>query len=70
MSIGFRIREQRLKLKLSQAALAEEVGITQVALCDIENGKTEWPRSNSIAPLADALKVTTDYLLRGEEEAK
>ena len=66
MTLGEKVRARRLELKLSQDELAEIVGISQPSLSDIENGQTEWPRGNNIVPLADALQVTTDYLLRGE----
>ncbi len=69
MTIGEKIRARRQELGLSQEKLAKTVGISQPTLSDIETGDTEWPRGNNIAPLADALQVTTDYLLREEEPA-
>lgn len=67
MTLGEKIKARREGLNLSQDDLSEETGIHQTTISDIENGNTEWPRSNSIAKLAYALGVTTDYLLHEEE---
>lgn len=66
MTLGEKIKAKRLELGISQDVLAERTGIHQTTVSDIEAGITEWPRGNSIAKLADALQVTTDYLLREE----
>jgi len=70
MTIGEKIKARRLELGLSQDQLAEIVGITQPTLSDIERCVTEWPRSEHIPAFADALQVTTDYLLRDERLEK
>ncbi|MCD8559281.1 MAG: helix-turn-helix domain-containing protein [Shewanella xiamenensis] len=44
MCIGERIKKRRTKLNLTQAALAELVGIAQQSLQSIESGKIEKPR--------------------------
>lgn len=67
MTIGDKIRARRLELGLLQSFVAEKAGISPITLSQIETNITQWPRSNSIAPLADALQVTTDYLLREKE---
>lgn len=38
MSVGANIRRRREKLGLTQAYVAEEAGITQAMLCQIERG--------------------------------
>ena len=58
----YRIRELRCERKISQAALANAVGISQSVLCDYENGKAE-PTAPVIIALAKYFCVTTDFLL-------
>lgn len=55
MSIGKNIKARREELKLSQVRLAEQAGITQSMLCQIERGtKTvSLPLGKEIADLLD-----------------
>ena len=41
MNVGLKIANLRKYKKLSQPELAHRLGISQTALCDIENGKTK-----------------------------
>jgi len=41
MTIGEQIRNRRRKLGLTQAALAERVGMAQATICQIERGRHE-----------------------------
>lgn len=66
MTTGEKIRAKRLDLKLSQDDLAIQSGINQATISDIENSNTKFGRSDTIAALAKALGVSTDYLLRDE----
>ena len=61
-----RLKELRLKSKLSQDRLAEKTGISQSALSNWEIGKG-IPTSTAIITLARFFEVTTDYLL-GESD--
>ncbi|MDN3394604.1 MULTISPECIES: XRE family transcriptional regulator [unclassified Pseudoalteromonas] len=63
MTIGSRIKNQRLKLGFSQAGLADQVGLTQQTLQKIENGTTKNPRR--IEEIAKFLKCTPEYLQFG-----
>lgn len=54
-----RIRELR---RISQAELAEKVGIGMQQIYRYENGKTE-PDGDVVARIAMVLNVSTDYLL-------
>lgn len=54
-----RIRELR---RISQADLAEMVGIHNQQIYRYENGKTE-PDGDVVAKIAQALEVSADYLL-------
>lgn len=57
-----RLKERRESLKLSQAALAGQVCITQQMIAAYEKGIRK-PNSDVLAALADALQCTADYLL-------
>ncbi|WP_145101734.1 helix-turn-helix domain-containing protein [Sporomusa sp. KB1] len=63
-----RIKEQRKKLGLSQAALADKFGITQQAVGNWERGKA-LPDIKTLGRLADFFKAPTDYLLGRTNES-
>lgn len=50
----------------SQRFLASRCGITHASIVRLENGEHK-PRFDSLAPMARALGVTTDYLLTGTD---
>ena len=60
--LGQRIRQQRETMGLSSNRLALTIGITRQSMNDIEHGKI-WPSVPTLIALADALGVTTDWLL-------
>lgn len=60
--IGKRIKNCRLKMKLTQERLAEASGIGIQHLSKIENGRVSLSLT-CLAALATALQTTTDYLL-------
>lgn len=57
-----RLKERREQLKLSQAALAEKVCVTQQIIAAYEKGVRK-PNCDIVAALADALECSADYLL-------
>lgn len=59
-----RIRQQRKKLKMNQEQLAAKAGITQATISAIELNKNE-PSYKTVAKIAKALDVSTDYLILG-----
>lgn len=61
-TIGERIQILREEKNLKQKDLAEMAGITEATLSRYENGKRE-PRGEIVSRLANALNVSTDYLL-------
>jgi SOS-response transcriptional repressor LexA len=64
MNLGIRLKQARLKKKLTQEELAEIVGIKQQAVQRIEAGKV---RSTSyVVQLAKALNVSPEWLALGE----
>jgi len=55
-------RQLRKERNLSQANLAERLGVSQTAVSQWETGKN-YPDINTIKVLAEIYSVTTDYLL-------
>ena len=59
--LGKRIRQGRLKLDLTQYALAEEVGVSHNFLGDIERG-IKAPSITTAIRLANVLNISLDVL--------
>lgn len=66
--MGERIAQLRRSKGLSQAALAQALGLSTSAIAMYEQGRRE-PSVSTIIALADALDVTIDYLLTGQPSA-
>ncbi|MBO5953532.1 MAG: helix-turn-helix transcriptional regulator [Oscillospiraceae bacterium] len=64
-ALGQRIREARLKKSYTQQALAEQAGIGNVYLGEIERG-LKMPSLNSFIKIIEALDISADYVLRNE----
>ena len=60
--LGKRIREERLKLNLTQEKLAEDIGISTAYLGQIERGERSITLDKLI-PLVNRLGATIDFLL-------
>ena len=60
--LGKRIREERLKLNLTQEVLAEDVDLTTAYIGQIERGERNLTLENLIK-VSNRLGVTIDYLL-------
>lgn len=60
--LGKRIREERLRLNLTQEKLAEDVNISTAYLGQIERGERQVTLDKLI-PLSNRLGVTIDFLL-------
>ena len=67
VAVGERIRFMREKGRLTREQLAERANISIQFLSDIENGMKSMTVP-TIINLADALHVSTDYLLLGRTE--
>lgn len=63
MGIGFRIREAREKLGLTQKELASKVGITPSAITNYEND-TSHPKEVILYKLIEVLQVEPNYLFQ------
>lgn len=60
--LGRRIREERLRLNLTQEHLAEDINISTAYLGQIERGERHITLDKLI-PLAERLGVSVDFLL-------
>lgn len=60
--IGKRIREERLRLNLTQERLAEDVNLSMAYIGQVERGERSFTLENLII-VAKRLGVTIDYLL-------
>jgi len=67
MSINEKLRQARLKAKLTQEMIAEKLGVSRQTISNWENGRS-YPDIYSIITLADIYDVTLDSLLKGDEE--
>lgn len=63
--MGGRIYARRKQMHLTQEELADKAGMTPQTISTAELGKKRL-RPENIVKLATALKVSTDYLLRGQ----
>jgi transcriptional regulator with XRE-family HTH domain len=71
MTFGTRVKHERERRRYSQNALAKLVGISQALLSKIEADKTPIPSGATVKRLAQALWVSTDYLLgMGEQDSE
>lgn len=60
--LGKRIREERLRLNLTQSQLAEQVGISDTYMGAIERGERSLTL-DTLVRLVNRLGVTVDYML-------
>lgn len=68
MSVALRIKKRRMELKMTQTQLAKAAKLTPAAISQFESGARK-PSFDTLSSLADALKVTTDYLLGKKEQS-
>ena len=61
--LGARVAQARKRAGLTQAQLADQIGLSRNALIGIETGKTQSPGVELIRNIAVALGVTTDFLV-------
>lgn len=65
MGIGFRIKEARNALNITQEELAKKLGVTKGAVANYEN-ETSHPKEPIMYKLFDALQVDANYLFQDE----
>ncbi|MEK5034936.1 helix-turn-helix transcriptional regulator [Paenibacillus sp. FSL R7-0302] len=68
MEIGMRIKHLRNAHSMSQAAFANQIGILQGTLSEIERSKSS-PSVETIISISKEFGVKTDWILRGESLA-
>jgi transcriptional regulator with XRE-family HTH domain len=68
MTIGGRLKRQRVRRGYSQTELAERSGVKQSLISRIENGSRDNPSADVLRGLAKALGCTTDYLIGMHED--
>lgn len=61
--MGYRIKEYRLRKKLTQSELAEQSGVTRVTICNLENGLQLDIKAGNLKKIADALGVEMSDLI-------
>src|SRR3989442_9178181 len=61
--LGRTVRTTREKLDLTQAELAERVGVSRAAIAEIEAGRIRQPRAAVFARLSAALGIPAAVLL-------
>ena len=62
------IKDRRKQQSITQTELAKQSSLTPAAISQFESG-TRKPSFDTLSNLADALKVTTDYLLGKRRES-
>jgi len=65
--LGDRLRHARLRRGLSREELAVNAAISWSGIAQIESGRRRNVRPDTLMALAEALEVTTDYLVAGAE---
>jgi transcriptional regulator with XRE-family HTH domain len=65
MTVGQRIKMRRELLEISVSELARKSGLTRQTIYNYENDLREPTLINAMC-VADILKITLDYLARGE----
>lgn len=68
MLINVRIKEQRLRLNLTQPQLADRLGVSLDMVKSLEIGRVK-PSIENLAKLSDIFGCTTDYLLGRTEKS-
>lgn len=66
MDIGKIIKEQRLKMNMTQEELAQKFHVTRQLISKWENGKS-YPDLNQIVEISDLFSQSLDELLRGDK---
>lgn len=68
MDIGVKIKNARIKAKLTQEQVAEALSVSRQTISNWENGKT-YPDIISVIKMSDLYGISLDHLLKDKEEA-
>ena len=66
--IQIRFHDLRIKLGLTQPAIAEKLGMKTAMWQKLETGRTPDPRASTIAHICKTLDVSADWLLGLSED--
>lgn len=64
-TFAYRLKKRREELNYSRKGLAEVSNIPENTIRNLENGKTEFPRADTLFMLSDILDISPQYLLYG-----
>lgn len=64
--MGFKIKERREELKMTQEELAQKSGVSRQTISSIETGKYENVLVGTLAAIATALETTVDKIFYPE----
>lgn len=60
--MGFRIKEVRKSLKMSQEELAQKSGVSRGTIAALESGTERVTTTKTLAAIAKAMNVTVDQI--------
>lgn len=66
MSLGSRLKELRIKKRMTRRQLSDELGITQSTIQKIEEGYVPNPGIYTVKKMADRLGITLNKAVRDE----
>lgn len=69
MTLGMKIKESRLKARLSQEKVAELVGVSRQAVTKWESDQSA-PNTENLFRLAEVLGTTVDFLIASEDDPR
>lgn len=62
--LGLRIMQRRKQLGINQSELAEQIGLSEHQISNIETGRS-YPRMKSFIKICEILEVNADYFISG-----
>ena len=62
--LGLRIMQRRKQLGINQSELAEQIGLSEHQISNIETGRS-YPRMKSFIRTCEILEVNADYFISG-----
>lgn len=65
--MGYKIKEKRKALKMSQEELSEKSGVSRATISGLENGTVRATSSKTLLRLAKALGTTVDQIFFQED---
>jgi DNA-binding XRE family transcriptional regulator len=62
MGMGYKIKEAREELKMTQEELAAKSGVSRTTISNLENGSTRATSTQTLLKIAKALGKTVDQI--------